>query len=140
MIVKSEAELKQLAWEFGRNLVGGECIELRGDVGVGKTVFAQGLAEGIGVTSAVSSPSYTIEKSYLGKNNLVLDHYDFYRLEKPGLMRRVVEESLMKEKHVTVVEWAQTVAHVLPHERIIVEVKYVPDQPEWREVNYVPSS
>lgn len=137
MIVKNETELKKLAWELGKTLQGGECIELRGDVGVGKTTFVQGLAEGLGVTEKVSSPSYTIEKSYLGRDDIVLNHYDFYRLDDAGLMRRAVVENLADEKSVVVVEWADTIENVLPAERMIVEIKYVSDQPDSREVKYV---
>lgn len=137
MIIKNETELKKLAWDLGRTLNGGECIELRGDIGVGKTTFAQGLAEGLGVSGKVSSPSYTIEKSYLGRNDLTMNHYDFYRLGDAGVMRREVEESLMNENNITVIEWANTIEDVLPPERTIVEIKYVPDHPDSRKVNYV---
>lgn len=137
MIVKNETELKKLAWDLGRTLSGGECIELRGDIGVGKTTFAQGLAEGLGVSGKVSSPSYTIEKSYLGRNDLTMNHYDFYRLNDAGVMRREIEESLMDEKNVTVVEWADTIEDVLPPERTIVEIEYVSDHPDSRKIKYV---
>ena len=136
MIVKSVDQLKRLAWELGKTLHGGECIELRGDVGAGKTTFAQGLARGLGITTTVNSPSFTLEKSYIGSRDLTMHHYDFYRLEDPGIMRRTIAEGLTGEKNITVVEWADTVKDVLPPERIIVEIKYVADQPEWREVNY----
>lgn len=137
MIVKDEADFKRVAWELGRTMNGGECIELRGDVGVGKTTFVQGLAEGLGVTAKVGSPSYTIHKSYLGRNDIVLNHYDFYRLEDPGIMRREINESLAGENNVTAIEWADTIKDVLPLERLIVEIKYVADNPDWREVEYV---
>lgn len=137
MIVKSESELKKIAWELGKTMNSRECIELRGDIGVGKTTFVQGLAEGLGVSEKVNSPTYTIEKSYLGRDDLTLNHYDFYRLEDAGVMRREIEESLMDEKNITVVEWADTVQDVLPAERTIVEIKYVPDHHGWREVEYV---
>lgn len=137
MIIKNESELKKIAWELGKTMDSRECIELRGDIGVGKTTFVQGLAEGLGVSEKVNSPSYTIERSYLGRDGLTLNHYDFYRLDDAGVMRREIEESLMGEKNITAVEWAGTVEDVLPAERTIVEIKYVPDQPEWREIKYV---
>lgn len=137
MIVKSESEFKRLAWELGKSMNSSECIELRGDIGVGKTTFVQGLAEGLGVSEKVNSPTYTIERSYLGRNGLTLNHYDFYRLDDAGIMRREIEESLMGENNITAVEWADTVQDVLPAERTIVEIKYVPDHIDWREVEYV---
>jgi len=136
MIVKSVDQLKRLAWELGKTLHGGECVELRGDVGAGKTTFAQGLARGLGVTAAVNSPSFTLEKSYIGLRGLTMNHYDFYRLDDPGVMRRAIAESLVEDKNITVVEWAGTVKDVLPPERIVVEIKYVKDHLDWREVSY----
>lgn len=137
MIVKDEEEFKRIAWELGLEMHGGEVIELRGDVGAGKTTFAQGFAEGLGVGETVSSPSYTIKKSYLGRDDITLNHYDFYRLEDPGIMKREIGESLLNDKAVTIVEWANTIADVLPNERVTVEINYVPDHPVWREVRYV---
>jgi tRNA threonylcarbamoyladenosine biosynthesis protein TsaE len=128
--------MKELAWEFGRKLKGGEVVELRGDVGAGKTTFAQGLASGLGVTGSVESPSFTIMKSYLGRDDLILNHYDFYRLEDPGIMKNEIAESLADDKNITVVEWANSVAGVLPPERMIVEIKYVPGSVDAREVTY----
>ncbi|MDR1197288.1 MAG: tRNA (adenosine(37)-N6)-threonylcarbamoyltransferase complex ATPase subunit type 1 TsaE [Candidatus Nomurabacteria bacterium] len=136
MIVKNDDEMKELAWEFGRNLRGGEVVELRGDVGVGKTTFTQGLARGLGVTAAVSSPSFTIMKSYLGRGGLTLNHYDFYRLDDAGIMKKEIAESLADERNVTVVEWAKDVAGVLPAERFVVEIRYVSDEVDSREVIY----
>jgi len=137
MIIKDISEFKRLAWELGRTLQGGECVELRGDIGVGKTTFVQGLAEGLGVTEKVNSPSYTIERSYLGRDDLVLNHFDFYRLNNAGVMRQAIVESLAEEKNITAIEWADTVEDILPNERLIVEIEYVPEQPESRKVEYV---
>ena len=136
MIIKDEDEFKRFAWELGRNMHGGECVELCGDVGVGKTTFTQGFAEGLDVSEKVVSPSYTIKRSYLGRDDIVLNHYDFYRLQDPGIMKREVQESLSEKKNVTVIEWADTIANVLPPNRIVVEIKYVPDHPAWREIKY----
>ena len=61
-------------------------IELVGDVGAGKTTFVRGLAQGLGIKEPITSPSFTISKSYALKNGGFLVHYDFYRLQDPGLM------------------------------------------------------
>jgi tRNA threonylcarbamoyladenosine biosynthesis protein TsaE len=136
MIVKNSDEMKELAWEFGRNLRGGEVVELRGDVGVGKTTFVQGLARGMGVTAEVGSPSFTIMKSYLGRDGLTLNHYDFYRLEDAGIMKNEIAEGLADRRNVTVVEWAKDVAGVLPPERFVVKIGYVSKEVDSREVIY----
>jgi tRNA threonylcarbamoyladenosine biosynthesis protein TsaE len=108
-----------------------------GDVGVGKTTFTQGLAAGLGVTAAVNSPSFTIMKSYAGRDGLVLNHYDFYRLDDAGIMRAELADSLNDRQNVTVVEWAKDTAGVLPAGRRIVKIEYLPDSVEGREVAYV---
>jgi tRNA threonylcarbamoyladenosine biosynthesis protein TsaE len=134
MIVKNADELGELAWECGLKLGGGEVIELVGDVGVGKTTFVQGLARAIGVTGPVTSPSYTISNSYLGSDGLTLDHYDFYRLDNPGIMKTAIAESINNPQTVTVIEWGQAVAGVLPPGRRVIEIKYLPHSTEGREV------
>ena len=70
---------------FAESLHAPVVIELLGDVGAGKTTFTRGLAKGLGVKSTVTSPSFTISKLYQGKK-CILAHYDFYRLDEPGLM------------------------------------------------------
>jgi tRNA threonylcarbamoyladenosine biosynthesis protein TsaE len=137
MIVKTADELMKLGADYGRTLRGGEVIELLGDIGTGKTTFTQGLAQGLGVQTAVSSPSFTLMKSYSGRDGLVLNHYDFYRLDGAGIMKAEIADSLADAKNITVVEWAKDVAGVLPADRKIVEIKYLPNSADGRKVNYV---
>lgn len=116
--------------EFGRNfakdLHAPKVIELVGDVGAGKTTFVRGLAEGLGVKDTVTSPSFTISKEYAFPDG-VLIHYDFYRLQDPGLMMGDLEESIMDPSAIVVVEWADSVAGILPDDRIKMEIKYLED-------------
>ena len=102
-------------------------MELVGDVGVGKTTLVRGLAKGLGVQEAVTSPSFTISRVYAlpGGGNLV--HYDFYRLGEPGLMAEDLAEALAEPKNVVVVEWAGGVTEVLPEGRLQVEISYNDD-------------
>ena len=108
-------------------------IELVGDVGAGKTTFVRGLAEGLGVKELVTSPSFTISKSYAlpGGGNLV--HYDFYRLSNPGLMAEDLYENINNSKNIVVVEWGESVKELLPEDHITVEIRYNDDNT--REVN-----
>ena len=96
-------------------------IELIGDVGAGKTTFTRGLAEGLGTTEPVTSPSFTIAKRYAIKNG-ILAHYDFYRLPDPGLMSEDLAESIADPHTITVVEWADTAKDVLPENRLIFKI------------------
>ena len=106
--------------QFGAKLKGGEVIELIGDVGAGKTTFTKGLAKGLAINEVVQSPSYTISRVYDGRLELV--HYDFYRLDDAGVMAIELAENLGDEDKVVVIEWAETVADILPANKIQVRI------------------
>lgn len=111
--VANEQETKELGRAIGATLRGGEVFVLVGDVGAGKTTFVKGLAAGLGVHDDVQSPSFTISRVYDGRDKLELAHYDFYRLEDPGIMVNELKESIHDKKVVTVIEWAGIVEGVL---------------------------
>lgn len=114
--------------EFGKSFAGqlsdAHVIELIGDVGAGKTTFVRGLAEGLGIKEPVTSPSFTISKSYAIPGGKTLVHYDFYRLPDPGLMAEDLEENLNDENSIVIVEWADSVSSLLPKNHIKLEIKY----------------
>lgn len=117
---KSIDETKLFAMEIGKNLRGGEVFELIGDVGSGKTTFTKGLAEGLLVDDDVQSPTFTVSRVYEARDGLELHHYDFYRLGDPGVMRYDIAESAGDPMSVTVIEWAESVADVLPEDRTVL--------------------
>ncbi len=102
-------------------------VELVGDVGAGKTTFTRGLAKGLGVEQEITSPSFTISKSYAAKDGKVLTHYDFYRIGDPGLMSEDLQEKLSDENQILVIEWGESVANFLPADRITVTINYNDD-------------
>lgn len=106
---------------IGRKLRGGEIIELIGDLGAGKTAFVRGLAKGMGSDDPVSSPSFTLGNRYRA-GALTLDHFDFHRLEEPGIMRRELSETLEDTSTIAAVEWADTVRSVMPKERLTINI------------------
>lgn len=122
MEVKSEKELI----EYGKRLADGlrppAVIELIGDVGAGKTTLTRGLAEGLGIKEPITSPSFTISKRY-NFDGGVLVHYDFYRLGDPGIMREEIAETLQDKNAITVIEWGESVADLLPEKHIRIEIK-----------------
>ena len=124
MIVDSDEEMKRLGFEIGSKLRGGECIELIGDVGTGKTTLMQGIAAGLVVDEDVQSPSFTLSRVYEARDGLRLDHYDFYRLSEAGIFDYQLAESLDDANAITAVEWAETIQAVLPSERLRVEICY----------------
>ncbi|MBR3157144.1 tRNA (adenosine(37)-N6)-threonylcarbamoyltransferase complex ATPase subunit type 1 TsaE [Candidatus Saccharibacteria bacterium] len=101
-------------------------IELIGDVGAGKTTFVRGFAKGLGINSPVTSPSYTISKTYALPHDGELVHYDFYRLEDPGLMANNLDEAI-KDNSIVVVEWGKSVQNILPKNRITISIKLQDD-------------
>lgn len=136
MIIRSEQEMielgKKIAKQFLSSGKNSMVIELVGDVGAGKTTFVRGLAKGLGVKEPVTSPSFTISKSYAlpGGGNLV--HYDFYRLSDPGLMVDDFYENINSPKNIVVFEWGESVKDLLPEKHIVVNIKYNDD--DTREV------
>jgi tRNA threonylcarbamoyladenosine biosynthesis protein TsaE len=120
--ITSEQAMKQWAARFAADFKGGEIIELIGDVGAGKTTFVKGVAAALGITETVQSPSFTLFARYEAPDGRSLHHYDFYRLDDPGVIAYNLAESVADPTAVTVVEWGSTVTHVLPEARIIIHI------------------
>jgi tRNA threonylcarbamoyladenosine biosynthesis protein TsaE len=122
MMINSENEMLDFAEQIGRQLMGGEVIELIGDVGAGKTTFTKGLAKGLGINEVIQSPTFTISREYDARDGLRLSHYDFYRLPDAGIMADELHETVTDPRSVTVVEWAEVVDNVLPEMRITLRI------------------
>ena len=112
--ITSADAMKQLGRKIGTLVRGGEVIELVGDIGAGKTTFTKGLAAALGIDDDVQSPTFTISRVYDSPRGIRLTHYDFYRLNEPGIMRAELNEAVRDQATVTVIEWAEVVADVLP--------------------------
>ncbi|MCA9342745.1 tRNA (adenosine(37)-N6)-threonylcarbamoyltransferase complex ATPase subunit type 1 TsaE [Candidatus Saccharibacteria bacterium] len=110
-----------IAKSIGFKLQGGECIELIGDIGSGKTTFVRGLAKGAGSSDHISSPTFTISKIY-ETPNFKIAHFDFYRLHEAGMIDHEIEEAVHDKETVIVVEWSDIVQHVLPKERLTINI------------------
>ncbi len=120
--VKSESEMKTLGAAIGGRLLGGEIIELVGDVGAGKTTLTKGIAVGLAIAEYVQSPSFTINRVYDGRDNLTLSHYDFYRLNDAGIMANELEEVTADPSVITVIEWAEVVESALQADRLTIKI------------------
>jgi len=118
--VKNENETKSFGQAIGLALVGGEVIELVGDVGTGKTTLVKGIAVGLGIDEYVQSPSFTINRVYKGRDDLTLSHYDFYRLDDAGIMANELGEEIGKPGIITIIEWGGVVEGVLPTDRLTI--------------------
>lgn len=112
----------RLAAEIGAKLRGGEVIALVSDLGGGKTTFVRGLASGAGSPDRVSSPSFTLTNVYQAPP-LTLQHFDFYRLQAPGLLRDELAEVIADPLNVVVIEWAAIVEDVLPSDHLTINIR-----------------
>ncbi len=124
--------MEELGVGIGGRVTGGVCIELRSDLGGGKTTFTRGLVRGMGSLDAVSSPTFTIGKQYRS-DKLTCYHFDFYRLQEPGLVAEELREALSDPVGVIIVEWADTVGGVLPDDRMVIRIEQVSDNAESRK-------
>jgi tRNA threonylcarbamoyladenosine biosynthesis protein TsaE len=125
--VKNALEMIAIGERLGKVFRGGEVLELVGDVGAGKTTLVKGIGAGMRVDDDVQSPSFTISRIYEARDGLSLHHYDFYRLSDAGIMSYDLAESVDDPRAVTIIEWADTVAEVLPAEHILINIEYEKD-------------
>jgi tRNA threonylcarbamoyladenosine biosynthesis protein TsaE len=112
---------RRIGERIGRRLRGGDVVLLEGELGAGKTVLAQGIARGLGVTDPVKSSSFVIMNEYEGR--LRLFHADLYRLEDPAQVAELALDELAADG-VLVVEWPERAPGELPAERVLVRLDY----------------
>jgi tRNA threonylcarbamoyladenosine biosynthesis protein TsaE len=105
-ISHSPAETEALGETWGRAAKRGLVIALSGDLGAGKTQLVKGLARGLGITTRVHSPSFTLVNVYTG-GRLTLFHLDLYRLETKEQIFSAGVEEYLRPDGVTVIEWAE---------------------------------
>ena len=105
-----------IARQMGEKAQRGQ-IYLNGDLGVGKTLFSQGFAKGLGVDEYVNSPTFTILQEY-PDGRLPLYHFDVYRIEDPEEMEEIGFFEFAYGDGVCLIEWADRIADILP-ERVI---------------------
>jgi tRNA threonylcarbamoyladenosine biosynthesis protein TsaE len=122
----NEGETFKLAGKLAKNLKGGEVIELTGDLGSGKTAFTRGLVLALKSPDDVASPSFTISRVYKTEN-FTIHHFDFYRLNEGGVVGQELDELIGDPKIVIIIEWAQTIQHILPVNRLTINLTSITD-------------
>lgn len=103
----------QLGFKLGKAVEPGKVYTLIGDLGVGKTVFTQGFASGLGITEAVSSPTFTIVQVY-DEGRLPFYHFDVYRIGDVEEMDEIGYEDYVYGEGVSLIEWANLIEEILP--------------------------
>lgn len=133
--VMSIEEMQKFGRKIGQIAGGGTVIELIGDVGAGKTTLTKGIAIGLGVTEAVQSPTFTISRQYEARDELLLAHYDFYRLEDAGIMSEELAEVIDSAQVITVIEWSGAVKDILPADRLTITITSPTEQSRHLELH-----
>ncbi len=130
-ISHSAAQTQRMGMRLGELLQGGELILLDGQLGTGKTTFTQGLAQGMGITENVNSPTFILLKEYAGqllshtppRRGPALYHFDLYRLDNTEEMIDLGFEDYFYSNGVCVVEWAEKAASFWPTEHLNIRMK-----------------
>jgi tRNA threonylcarbamoyladenosine biosynthesis protein TsaE len=107
---------------------------LTSDLGGGKTTFVKGLAKGLGSLDIATSPTFTINRTYACRDNLVLEHFDFYRLNDPGIVAHELSEVIDQKDTIIAIEWGDIVGDVLPTQRIEIAINRRKDDENKREL------
>ena len=110
---RSPEETYALGEKIGKAAQPGQIYTLTGDLGVGKTVFTQGVAAGLGITEPVSSPTFTIVQEY-DEGRLLFYHFDVYRIEESEEMEEVGFADMIYGEGVCLIEWANLIEDILP--------------------------
>lgn len=118
-----EAQTRAIAAELAKGLDKGSFIALTGELGAGKTVFAKGIARGLGVREEITSPTFTVLCAY-ESGRLPLYHFDAYRLTDAAQLFDLDFEDYAYGEGVCVCEWAGNIKEALPKGRIDVRIEY----------------
>ena len=119
---RSAADTFAYGKALGEKAAPGEVYTLIGDLGVGKTVFTQGFAAGIGITEPVNSPTFTILQGY-EEGRLPLFHFDVYRIGDVEEMEEIGYEDCFFGEGVCLIEWADLIEEILPKDHTRITIK-----------------
>ncbi len=122
ILTNCEEETKAVAKELAERLAPGSVVCLRGDLGVGKTIFSKGLCHALGVTEQVSSPTFTIVNEYDGAS-LPIYHFDLYRIEDSDELYEIGFTEFLDAGGISIIEWPERGEDILPKNRIEVRIE-----------------
>ena len=115
-------ETFEVGRKIGMNAKPGQIYTLTGDLGVGKTVFTQGVAAGLGITKPVNSPTFTIIQEY-EDGRLPFYHFDVYRIGDLEEMEEIGYDDYFFGQGICLIEWAELIEEILPEKRIEVTIE-----------------
>lgn len=125
-ISHSERETKDSAKKLAKKIKGG-VIALSGELGAGKTIFVQGLAEGLGIKEKVTSPTYVYIRQHKIPNSAkIFYHIDLYRLENKSSIDGIGLDDLFRDPNaIVVIEWAEKIKNLLPKDTMWISLKAI---------------
>jgi len=125
IITKSEMQTESAGEQLALELTDGTVVALYGDLGAGKTAFVRGLARGLGISSSVTSPTFTIVNEYVGARSLY--HFDMYRLGSADELFDIGWEDYLTRSGVIALEWSENVDGAFDGDEIAVKIEKVSD-------------
>jgi len=122
VVTHSPEETEQLGRTLAAKLRPGTVLAFTGDLGAGKTTLTRGLAQGLGITMPVTSPTYTIVNEYeVGCPPLI--HFDMYRLGSADELFEIGWEDYLAQNAILAVEWSENVAEALPADTVYIQME-----------------
>lgn len=123
LLINSELDTKEFGIELAKKLKPGAIIALIGDLGTGKTTLTKSIAEGLGITEMITSPTFTIVQEY-PEGRLPLYHFDVYRINELEEMYELGYEEYFFGQGVCIIEWADLIMEIIPDDSIIIRIEY----------------
>lgn len=123
IIIKDENDTRAFGFELAKKLEKGSIVALIGDLGTGKTTLTKSIAEGLGITEMITSPTFTIVQEY-PEGRLPLYHFDVYRINDVEEMYELGYEEYFFGQGVCVIEWADLIMDIIPADSIIIHIEY----------------
>lgn len=117
-----EEATRELGRQLGKMVSAGTIFTLNGDLGVGKTVFTQGFAQGLGIVEAVNSPTFTIVQVY-EEGRMPFYHFDVYRIGDIEEMEEIGYQDYFYGNGVCLIEWAELIQEILPEELVKITIE-----------------
>lgn len=123
LIAQSVLQTRRLGRTLGKTLGPGDVVAITGPLGVGKTVFAQGIADSLDIEDIITSPTFTIMNEYSGR--LQLYHLDLYRLDSSDEFVWLGFEEMLNGEGVSVIEWGERAGEELPARTLGVAMEFI---------------
>ena len=123
VLIRNEEDTRAFGHQLAEKLQPNTVIALIGDLGTGKTTLSRYIAEGLGVKETITSPTFTVVLEY-HSGRVPLYHFDVYRVNDPDDLFEIGAEEYFYKGGVSIVEWADQVAEILPDDTLCIFIEY----------------